>query len=65
MMCLLADNLALSAGDTLLMVVPACHANACALPLSELPKLRWMQVHTGRSVPTLVCTAALLTLLTF
>ena len=29
-MSLLPDNLALSAGDTLLMVVPAYHANACA-----------------------------------
>ena len=30
LMSLLPDNLGLSASDTLLMVVPACHANACA-----------------------------------
>ena len=39
MMCLLADNLALSAADTLLMVVPACHANACATPSSVAARL--------------------------
>ncbi len=43
-MSLLPDNLALSAGDTLLMVVPMCHANACAFrpsPCSDAGLQHW------------------------